>query len=73
MNTPMSTHIMPTAMLNTKPPSNHKIAAAIEASMSVRDFVSIMFAFQNYLWFDRAFSRYETNNTAMCRKNVHGK
>jgi len=50
----MSTHIMPTAMLNTKPPSNHKIAAAIEASMSVRDFVSIMFAFQKYLCFDRA-------------------
>jgi hypothetical protein len=46
MKTPMSTHIMPTAMLNTSPPSSHKIAAAIEASMSVRDLESIMFTFQ---------------------------
>jgi len=46
MNTPISTHIMPTAMLKTSPPSNHKIAAAIEASMSVRDLESIMITFQ---------------------------
>jgi len=46
MNTPISTHIMPTAMLKTSPPSNHKIAAAIEASMSVRDLESIKITFQ---------------------------
>jgi hypothetical protein len=75
MPTPISTQIMPTAMLNTNPPSSHRIAAANTDRTRVRDFESIITTFQILSSFNtgQVFCLNLLNDSALCRGNVKGK